>query len=307
MKFSKFAAGLAFLSLFTAAAWAQQAATETPAGDAPAAPPAPPKTYALISAVGDQLDYVTRKQETGSHLDPFNRVKMKVAGNALNASVLRGLDKVLDDTDPGSKRVYMSLAPIEMNGVRPQDREKVAIGKIVAALEKIPQRKDWDKIIVVTPSFRASEFNGMGTKLQGLGVFVQPLYAGTMNDDSGDIDLDGAGMGDAADTPDGKQTRSKRYVAPYSYTQLWVLDAKTLEVLEKNDRYDNQKYFDPMATAINVANTISTEDLAKRLSSLIEKSASRALSGTTIGTRVDIGDIKRVPSGSTAPAEPPKK
>lgn len=274
---------LALLSLLACApaAWAEEPA------------PAAPKTYALISAVGDQLEFVTRKMGTGSNLDPFTRTKIKIDNNALNSSVLRGLDKVLDETDPGSTRVYMTLNPVELTGVLPQDREKVAIGKIVATLEKIPQRSEWDKIIVVTPSFRVSEFSGMGTKLYGLGVFVQPMYSGKAPTDGGDVDLDAPGDGNEVVTPEDKATRSRRYVAPYSYTQLWVLDAKTLQLLEKNDRYDNQKLFDPKSTAINVANGIDKEVLAARVTALVEKSASRALSGTSVGTRIDIGEMKQ--------------
>ncbi len=275
--------------------WADEQAAPA-ATPAPAAPAAAPKTYALVSAVGDQLEFVTRKQGTGSNiLDTFDRKKLTIPNHSLSTSVLRGLDKVLDDSDPGSKRVYMTLAPVELTGVRPQDRESVAIGKIVSVLEKNPQRKDWDKIIVVTPSYRYGEFNGMGTKLYGLGVFIQPLYSGKLpNSDGGEIDLDGPGEGEGVVTPEDKETRSRRYVAPYSYTQLWVLDAKTLQVLEKNDRYDNQKIFDPTSTAINVANAVSTEVLAAKLAALVEKSASKSLAGTTVGTRVDIGEVKRV-------------
>jgi len=270
-------------------AWAD----EPPATAAPAAPA--PKTYALISAVGDQLEFVTRKMGTGSNmLDTFYRKKVKIDNNALNTSVLRGLDRVLDASAPGSKRVYMSLAPAQLEGVLPQDREMAAINKVIKTLEKNPQRMEWDKIIVVTPAFRSNEFSGMGTKLYGLGVFVQPLYSGKMPSDGGDIDLDSPGDGNEVTTPDKQATRSRRYVAPYSYTQLWVLDAKTLQILEKNDRYDNQKLFDPKSTAINVADAISTEFLATQVVELTERSAAKSLSGTAVGTSVEIGEIRPV-------------
>jgi hypothetical protein len=257
-------------------------------------PPAKPRTYALVAAIGDKFTYVRQKQGTGSHLDPITRQQVNVMDNALNLSALRGLDKALNETEPESKRVFLSLNAAEMDGVLPQDREKVAIGKVVAALEKMPQRADWDKILVVTPSFRYSEFNGMGGKLHGFGVYSQPLYSGSLGSgDSTDTNFELQGESEVV-TPENESTRSKRYVAPFSYMDLYVLDARTMLVLEKRERFDNQKLFDPKSTAIDVDNTITREHLAARLEALVERSVGRALKQTEIGTKVEMGELKQV-------------
>lgn len=260
-------------------------------------PPPKPKVYALISAVGDQFTYVTQKQSVGSNiLDNFSRQVIKVPNDAINASVLKGLDNAIAQRDPGSKRILAKLSPLVMEGVRPVDREKVAMKKLLESLEKFPQRQEWDTIIVVTPKFQFSERQGMGSKLEGIGVYVQPLESGTLQDDTG-IDIMGSD-GEDTITPDGKPGKtSKRYVAPYNYTQTWVFDAKTLKVLDQSARYEFQRIYDPESTAINVANSIPIEKLATIFVNFVEKSVARGV-GEALPL-IEIGDVKTVGSPST--------
>ena len=255
-----------------------------------------PKVYALISAVGDQFTYVTQKQSVGSNIiDHYSRVVMKVPGNALNNSVLKGLDRAIEQRDPTSTRILATLNALEMEGVRPVDREKVAMGKLLTALEKMPQRADWDTIIVVTPKYLFSERSGMGTKLEGIGIYVQPLESASLQDDGGAEIL--GSDGEETITPDGKPgIRSKVYVAPYNYTQTWVFDAKTLAVKETSARYEFQRVYDQNATAINVANSIPIDKLANVLSKFIERSVARGV-GEALPS-IEIGDIKPVETGA---------
>ena len=264
----------------------------------PAAPTSKPKVYALISAVGDQFTFVTQKQSVGSNiLDNYSRVVKRVPGNALNTSVLKGLDRAVEQRDPTSKRIYATLSALEMEGVRPVDREKVAMGKLLAALEKMPQRLEWDTIIVVTPKFQFSGREGMGTKLEGIGIYVQPLESASLQD--GGADILGS-EGESTLTPDGAPgKRSPVYVAPYNYTQTWVFDAKTLAVLETNARYEFQRIYDQNATALNVANSIPIDKLADVLSKFIERSVARGV-GESLPS-IEIGEIKVVTPDTDKP------
>ena len=264
------------------------------------AEPAPkPKVYALISAVGDQFTYVTQKQSVGSNiLDHYARKVIKVPNYAIDASVLKGLDNAIAQRDPGSTRILARLNPLEMEGVRPVDREKIAMGKLLATLEKFPQRMEWDTIIVVTPKFQFSERQGMGSKLEGIGVYVQPLESGKLTDDFG-TDILGSD-GEETLTPDGKPgKRSSTFVAPYNYTQTWVFDAKTLKVLETSARYEYQKIYDPESTALNVAKSISPEKMAEILGSFVERSVARGV-GEALPV-VEMGPLKQVEPQPTKP------
>lgn len=256
-----------------------------------------PKVYALISAVGDQFTMVTQKQSVGSNvLDNYRREVFKVPGNALNMSILNGLDRAIEQKDPSSIRILATLNALEMEGVRPIDREKVAMRKLLAALEKMPQRADWDTIIVVTPKFQYSARKGMGSKLEGIGIYIQPLGSSTITANDGTNFLGTEGEEDTIG-PDGKPgMRSSRFVAPYNYTQTWVFDAKTLAVLETSARYEFQRIYDPESTALDIAKSIPPEKMAELLTKFVERSVARGV-GEALPT-VEIGEIRPVAAGS---------
>ena len=286
------------LVLMTSATAQAQAQTQTQAE--PVVAPKP-KVYALISAVGDQITVVTQKESVGSNiLDNFKRQVFKIPGNALNTHILKGLDRAMEQRDPGSKRILATLNALEMEGVPPIDREKVAMRKLLAALETLPQRLEWDTIIVVTPKFQFSGRKGMGSKLEGIGIYVQPLYSGSIGD-AGDPGTEILGSdGEDTITPDGKPgKRSSRYVAPYNYTQTWVFEAKTLKVLETSARYEFQRVYDDQSTAINVAASIPIEKLGEILANFVERSVARGV-GESLPS-IEIGEIKPVATDAAKP------
>ncbi len=290
------------IALFAACTVSMAAVAQSAPADAPKAGASAPaqvagaKTYALVSAVGDQFTYVRQRESTGSNrIDNFTRQVIKVPNNALNAAVLRGLDRAVASLEPDSNRVYITLAAAEMENVLPQDREAVAIGKVVGALEKMPERAKWDKIYVAVPKFLLSERSGMGTKLQGLGVYIQPLTSATLSDNELGVDIDVNSIGESDTTnPEGEAVRSKRYVAPFSYISTYVIDPRTMTVIEKNYRHDFQKLFDPNSPALDVANTIPTDFLVSRIERLIERSASKSVNDKEGPATVEVGDVKPV-------------
>ncbi len=78
-------------------------------------------------------------------------------------------------------------------------------------------------------------------------------------------------------SPEGEKSRSNVYVAPYFYAQVWIIDAKTMQVLETRERYDFQRLYDPNSTAIDVAKSIPVEKLATMLEKFVERASARAL------------------------------
>lgn len=85
---------------------------------------------------------------------------------------MRGLDRVLDRRFPNTDRVFMRLNPAQLDGVPPHEREHVALERLITELRRMPQRAEWDRIVVVTPHYRGFERAGLGSKLHGVGIFV---------------------------------------------------------------------------------------------------------------------------------------
>ncbi len=138
----------------------------------------------------------------------------------------------------------MSLAATQMDSVAPSKRDEAAIGAVVAELEKMPERAQWERIVVATPAYRALNLDGMASKLQGFGVFSERLcktgcatFLGGIPRELTPEPLDGV---DAV-TRDDENIKARTFLAPFSYIAVWVLDPKTLAVLDKQQGFDNQK------------------------------------------------------------------
>jgi hypothetical protein len=255
--------------------------------------PVRPKVYALVAAVGAQFNLVHQKVRTGSHLPHYGRSPVEARDNVLNRIVLESLDSEIAKIDPGSTRIYMALAAAQLDGVAPSQQDRVAIDKIVSVLEKVPERLEWDGIVIVTPTYALLERDGMAARLQGLGLYTQPLHGQGFDLFGAPWDW-GFNRGEDAVTPSGKEIRSTTYLAPYSYITVWILDPKTLAVLDKQERFDNQKLADPTSESLDMNQSINKVYLASRIVNVIEKSVHAGVMGTELGGRRGKVEVREV-------------
>ena len=278
------AIGFCLINVATGPAYGQ-AATEP-------AEPVKPRVYALVAAVGEQFSFVSEVQSTGSHLSPYRRRTVEVPNNILNRLALHGLDKAIANIDPDSKRVYMAFSAAQMAGIAPSEREGVAISTIVAELEKMPDRLEWDRIVIATPAYRALELNGLASKLQGFGLFSQPLCHGRCGDDLHQLGQDGV---DAVTSED-KTIRARTYIAPFSYLEVWVLDPKSMAILDKRQGFDSQKLGEPRYKPLDLSQSVGQKYVNGRISSLIELSVGEAVIHSELNRRgkVEVGEPKVV-------------
>ena len=273
--------GAAAVMMTLAAAHAQTTAVVPP----PVAAAATAKTFALVSAVGDQFQYVRQKESVGSHLENFTRQTLNVPDQALNHAVLRGLDRAVAAEYPDSNRLFLAVrADAAIAQALPQDREALTMKRVLGLLEANPARKDWDQIIVVVPKWLMSERQGMGSKLSGIGIYVQPL--GPLVETGFDDGL----MPDAAEDTNRESTLSRRFVAPFFYVQVTTLDAKTLKVIKSESRYDFRKIVNKESSALDVMAAFTPEQLASHVERFVETSALRAV--THQSSSVEIGTVR---------------
>jgi hypothetical protein len=266
------------------------------------AQPEKPKVHAMVAAVGEQFTIMTALRNTGSHLSPYRGDSFKVKANFLNYSVLRTLDKAMAAIDPDSTRIYMTLPSVKMDAAEKWEREDVALHEVEASLQAAPERAQWDRIIVVTPAYRPYEANGLGGRLIGIGIFYQPICRSRSCSSNTLRDTDSP----AAVTPDDKPIRAYTYVAPYSFLDIWVLDAKTFAVIDRIRTYDSTKVFDPRAASfglfgdLDIHHNVSAEDQAKYVFRTLETSVEKAVARSEVlnqGGIVNVGDTKEVKSG----------
>ena len=287
------AAAISLPGITVAQTVAAPPATATAA--APVTTPAKaPRVFALVAAVGDQFQYVRQKESVGSNfIDNHTRQTLKVPDHSLNYAVLRGLDRAVELDYPGAERVLLAVKGVpEIQAALPQDREALTMKHVLGVLEANPARKDWDQIIVVVPKWLMSGRQGIGGKLTGIGVYVQPL--GEEMNKSGDF------VDDVVEDTAREQVRSRRFVAPYFYVQVTTLDAKTLKVIKSESRYDFRKIVDKESTALDVAAQFTPEQLASHMQRFVETSALKAVNEKADTGTVQVGPVKTV---STEPAK----
>ncbi len=253
-----------------------------------------PRTIALVAAVGDQFTRVRQKQQVGSHLENFTRDVVQMPDQSLNMAVLRGLDKAVAADQPNAKRVLMALTvEPEAEKVQPVEREQRTLAKLTQALKDMPQRQEWDEIIAVTPKWLLSERQGMGGKLSGIGLYVQPLENNLRSITSSSLQTSGSQQN--VETPDREDTKSSVYVAPYFYVIVTTFDAKTMRVIKSESRHDYRKMYDPKSTAIDVEKSFSPEQMAEAVTDFVETSTLRAVSKTNRSGNVEVRQPKEVP------------
>lgn len=296
------------VGLVVAAAVAAQTESAAPAQSEPAVPSEPlapsahPRTYALVAAVGDEISVVSEGSRTGTHLSPFHRTSVDVPNNLLNRLVLNMMDAAIAKLDPESKRTYLTLTPGQLNGVQPTKREAVAMEKVVAELQRMPQRADWDWIVIVTPTYTPMDLEGLPGKLHGPGVFVENACQGKMGKRSTDYDTCSTDFqppsGPEATTPGEKVVRVNYYVAPFLYMGLRVLNARTLEVLDYQKVFDSKKLYDP---GVGPQQKVSTEFLAAQFAGVIEASVHRAAGDSVLRGQVEVGPVRQVPPEVSPP------
>jgi hypothetical protein len=231
------------------------------------------KTYALISAIGSSIAYTRQKMATGSHLEPYERATVTLPNASLDAAALRGLENVVRQTDPEARFVYLRLNPSELDGVPAPKRGEVALGKLATALERMPERSGWHQVLLLAPRYVPYEREMLGSKLQGIGLYVQPFERSRL--DPGD-EINGRDDIEAI-SPRGEAVRASSFIAPYFYAQVWVLDARTLEVLYTAERFDLQRIYDPASAAISIERALPPETRGPMVESFGERASAKAL------------------------------
>jgi hypothetical protein len=263
--------------------------------------PAKPRVYALVAAIGDQFSVVSEISRTGTHLSPYQRRTSHVSDDALNRLALHSLDEAVARADPNSKRVYMAVPAASMDGIAPSEREAVAIAAIKEALGRMPERTQWDRIVVATPAYHALDFNGLGGKLQGFGLFGQPQCqagcGGFRQEDSAKAIAREPPDGVEAITSEDKAIKARTFVAPFSYIAVWVLDPKTLNVLDRQDGFDSQKLAQPPEKPLDLSQAEGQKYIVMRIANLIDLSVGEAVMRSEVNARrgiIEVGPLKEV-------------
>lgn len=280
---------------------------------AAAAPDAPsaPQTVALIAAIGDRVEVVRQLKLSSGHAEPYRRKTLQVSGQALNFAVLRGLDKALAEEEPDARHVLLQWdTPADVADklakASPGARHDIVLAALVEHLHSLPDRQAWDRIEVIVPAYADQETQGLGSKLGGIGFYVQPQARQ-------DFDADGIADGSAgivASETDGdyrtvnprtgETAHAATFVAPYMVFERLSFDARSMALIKRERHFDHIKYSDPDSTALDVGSQMNGAALIGKLVESVERSAYRSIRPVT--GEVTVSEPKAVPAPTPAPA-----
>jgi hypothetical protein len=242
--------------------------------------------FALVAAMGNLFSAVHEVPSVGSHLPPWRRRTLEVQDDAINKLVLKSLDDALAVTEPGATRTYLSVRlPRKVQDLTGGIDES-AFETVVRELRRMPQRNAWHRIVVATPAWREGARDGLGGGMAGLGLFTQPLCQGDIRFCDTRSRPPTAGV--AAKTPTGETEAASRYVAPFLFAKIRILDPATLEVLDTQEIFDHEKLFDPDSGAVDMNRSFDRRTLALRIVERIQVSALEAIRGGELRGRVDV-------------------
>lgn len=247
-------------------------------------PAAAPQTYALVAAMGDQFGAVSSVPKIGSNMEAYRRQRVP-SSDILNRIVLQDLDQTVSDMDPASTRVFMSMTAPNIERVVLPQREQYTIDAVIAELKKHEQeRRGWNRIIVVTPAYRAQDKNQMATNLQGMGVFVEPLCQ--VNPETCDQPFNPR-SGPMYHVEGSENT----FAAPYSYLAVWQLDPATLQVIGHTRVFRDDKTGTPQHTP----GALDKHAVATQMTALISSSIRDGLKRSDQTGHVEVINLPELP------------
>jgi hypothetical protein len=257
-------------------------------------PPAKGKVYALVAAMGNRFMATHEVQRTGSHLPPFRHTGLEAPDNVLNRLVLAGLEEAVAKVEPSSTRTHLAVSVR-----RPRtDTTAMDVAALEAVLEQLrdrPDRAAWDRIIVATPAYRPLRVDGMPSRAQGFGVFMQPLCQSLQGSCGIDTDLSHGSAAERVTTPAGEEIHANQFVAPYVFLKVWILDSKTLAVIDAQEIFEYEKLWDPKADTNDLSEVIPKRVLAAHIVKLAGQATEEAVKRTELRGRVEVkekGEVK---------------
>jgi hypothetical protein len=241
---------------------------------------AKPKTYALVGAIGSRFEVIQSKQQTGTHLPAWDRAAYRVGGNVLNRLAVQGLDQAVARYEPESRRIYLSMTP-----ARPE------IELVIGELRKI-DRAGWDRIMVALPAYRFHDEKGLAGRMKGFGILSQGMC---QSDTSVRRDRIGScdhgfrpQFGPEALTPKGEEIAANTFVAPFAFVEVFTLEPKTLEVLDRSANYGHRKLTDETGKANGILYAENKEFLARQIVEIVQSSTAEAMANGILKGSVDV-------------------
>jgi hypothetical protein len=187
------------------------------AADAPASSPAPARTYAVVSLIGDQFSVVSRRPDVGTRVDPNERVAFPIPDAVFDRIAANAVEKGLNDVRPATPVLQALIRDSRLFAL--QDKllgESEESHDMRIALRDLLVKAGATHLILVTKRRGEARFTtvngtiGGGGSISGLGFYLDNETR------MGNVDSKREGVG---------------FLAPFSYLMVTLLDLPTMQVI----------------------------------------------------------------------------
>lgn len=242
--------------------------------------------YALVAAMGDRFMATHEVVHVGSRLPPWRKRPLEVKDDGINKVVLASLDQAIVKMHPQSERTYITVKLSNRVMDRPRSIEEGAFETAVEALRGMPERSKWYRIVLVTPSNLVQEKDRLAPDTQGMGLLQQGLCQSELRD----CDRRRSSTGVEVETPNGEKAIMSRFVAPYYFAKVWILDPESLTVLDTEVIHDHVKLNDPDSNSFDMGEVVTRHYLAQRIVQQVETSTAEAVKRSELRGKVEVND-----------------
>ncbi len=244
------------LAVVTPAAVFAQAASAAPAAESP-------RTYAVLSLIGDEFTVVTRRAETSSRLDPNDKIVVPVPDATFDKVAFESAERVLSRLKPLSPALRFSIRDPRLFAL--QDRVLVDTPEshgVREALLGLLRENRVSQLVLLTKRRDEARFRLVDThtgsgKIAGIGFYIDPIIP-IYRSDTG--------------------AHSNGYMSPYVYIDVALVDVASMRILHSAPVLESS-----MSTAAGKSDTfrawdsMTGEQKVTALDRLIRKGVSTAL------------------------------
>lgn len=217
------------------------------------------KTYAVVTMVGDRLTFVSRRGSVSTHLDHYDRRTQALGDDTLATTVLRTMANAVVAVAPNAKTELL-----EIGLPPPRGAESIAGEELVTdareTLRRIVGSRSWDFIVLLGPRRQFEPVHRMGPNLEGLGFYVDP----------------GTSRGYRPLRVDDDTWRADRFISPFVSSQVWLLDAKTLNIMATQSIYGYCRYTKGEPDSLDPWQSFDSEKMLKLLALTIQHDVGEA-------------------------------
>jgi hypothetical protein len=225
-------------------------------------------------------------QQIGSRLPPWRKRPLEVKDDAINKIVLASLDQAVVKMHPQAERTYVTVKLSNRVMDRPRSIEEGAFETAIDALRDMPERSKWYRVVLVTPTNRVQQKEGLAPDTQGMGLLQQ----GLCQSENRDCDRRQSNTGVEVETPNGEKANMSRFVAPYYFAKVWIIDPQSLAVIDTEVIHDHVKLNDPNSNSFDMSQVVSRHYLAERIVEQVEASTAEAVKRSELRGKVEVND-----------------